>query len=290
MSLKHLVPLKDYVPTIYTGVKEIDALIKSEESIFDVLISLIDQEYARIHIQTSDEIGVLRFEQLMGITADPTIESLEFRKQRLLTRSNATLPYSTIWLRVYLNSVIGEHNYELNIDYDNDIITLYGYLLDYSWAREAANVIKVIKPCQMIFVNVPTMIQSVGLLFWSDINTWDSATWDDKNTWFDYAYLTSDELVDYNKQPQSNSNFQALLNNIGNIKLNNTNLVQDLTITVKNDTIYIQFDVPENIKLLEFVEILDIRSQSLLSTNCYIDTPSGTNIVIRLSCYLRKET
>lgn len=289
MSLNNLVPLKDYVPTIYTGVKEIDALIKSEESIFDVLISVIDKEYARIHIQTSDEIGVLRFEQLMGITADPTLESLEFRKQRLLTRSNATLPYSTIWLRVYLNSVIGEHNYELNIDYDNDIITLYGYLLDYSWTREATNVIRVIKPCQMIFINVPTMIESVAPIYWVDDNTWNNTSWNDDNYWQEYKYIKSSEVGGYEKQIEGTTQFNNLLNHITGIRLNNIQIITSITKTVNNDTIYVEFEVPQNIKLLEYVDVLNEQLLPMISTNCFIDTPTGTKIVIRLSCYDRKE-
>lgn len=289
MSLEHLVPLKQYIPKVYEGVKEMDVLTDVQEQWFNILISITNKEYARFYIQTCDEIGVARFESVFKITPNPQIESLDFRKQRLLTRCNTTLPYSTVWLRAYLNAVIGQYNYELNIDYDNDIITLYGYLLDYSWAREATNVIRDTKPCNMVFINIPTMIESVGLLYWVDENTWGSSNWDDNNIWLDYSYLSSDQLVDYIKQPQSSPDFQNLLNSVYSVILNNDTQIMDLNITTKDDTIYVQFNVPENIKLLEFVEILDNHNAQLVSTDCFIDTPSGTDIVIRLSCYKRKE-
>lgn len=289
MSLEHLVLLKQYVPAVYEGVKEMDVLTDVQEQWFKILISIMDKEYARMYIQTCDEIGIARFESILKITPNPQIESLDFRKQRVLTRCNATLPYSAVWLRVYLNAVIGEHNYELNFDYDNDIITLYGYLLDYSWAREATTVIRDVKPCNMVFINIPTMIESVGPIFWLDESTWNSTNWDDSNIWTDYNFLTSDQLVDYNKQPQSSQEFQALLNSVKSVRLNHNSLITNVNIDVHDDTIFIQFTVPENIKLLEFVEILDNQDAQLVGTKCFIDTPSGTSIVIRLSCYKRKE-
>lgn len=288
MSLQHLVSLENYVPTIYKDVKEIDALIKSEDYLFDILISIVNKEYARMFIQTCDLKGVEKFEQILEITPDPTIESLDFRKERLITRCNSTLPYTTIWLKVYLNSVLGQHNYELNIDYKDQIIRLYGYLLDYSWSREATNVINTIKPCNMIFINIPTMIENVGLLYWFDGNTWNASNWNDENIWNDYNFLSSEEVVNYDKQPENSDAFQILLNSLSAVKLNNSHTLQ-ITPTVKDDTIYIEFIVPEDIKLLQDVKILDVNNILLVSTECYIDTPSGTQVVIRLSCYKGKD-
>lgn len=288
MSLQHLVSLENYVPTIYKDVKEIDALIKSEDYLFDILVSIVNKEYARMFIQTCDLKGVEKFEQILEITPDPTIETLDFRKERLITRCNSTLPYTTIWLKVYLNSVLGQHNYELNIDYKDQIIRLYGYLLDYSWSREATNVINTIKPCNMIFINIPTMIENVGLLYWFDGNTWNASNWNDENIWYDYNFLSSDEVINYDKQGQDTDAFQVLLNNLKSVRLNKSKTLQAIP-TIKDDTIYIEFIVPEDIKLLEYVEILDELNVPLVFTQCYIDTPSGTNIVIRLSCYKGKD-
>lgn len=290
MSLEHLVSLEEYVPSIYKGVKEMDVLTDVQEEWFSILISIMDKEYARMYIQTCDEIGIARFENVLKITPNPSIESLDFRKQRVLTRCNATLPYSTIWLKVYLNAVIGQYNYELNIDYDNDIITLYGYMSDYSWAKEAAIVIRDVKPCNMVFINIPTMIESVAPVYWMDDSTWENSIWQDTKLWYDYHFLTSQELVDYDKQQVSSQEFQYLNSNVNSVRLNSNEIIMDITKTAVQDTLYIQFTVPENIKLLQYVEILDKYSVPIVFTNCFIDTPTGTDIVIRLSCYKRKGT
>lgn len=287
MSLEHLVPLNDYVPAIYKDVKEMDVLVDVQEEWFKVLTSIMDKEYARLYIQTCDEIGIARFERVLKITANPSIESLEFRKERALTRCNATLPYTAIWLRVYLNAVLGEQNYELVIDYDNDIITLYGYVLDYSWSRESSLVIRDIKPCNMVFINVPTLIEHVSFMYWLDEDTWDSDIWDDNNLWTDFKLLKREELINYEKQT-SGPAYDLLKDVIGFVTLNDTEDVNLLEVTERNGIINATFEIPENIKLLELVELKDKNGGRLFVTPCYIDTPTGTIAEFRISCYIRK--
>ena len=289
MSLEHLVPTSEYVPDVYKGVKEMDELVKAEDHNWDILISLVDKEYARMYIQTSDEIGVERFERVMQITADPSIETLDFRKERLLARSNSTLPYTTIWIRNYLNAVLGEPNYELDVDYDNLIITLYGFLLDYSWAREVGITIRTTKPCNVVFINVLTLIENVEFQKWVDENTWNSDIWNDENIWSEFNIIPKNLLPDYEKLPEDHSNTQAILNEIKNIRLNKNTTIEELGISVQSGTIYIEFTVSEDIKLLTDVEIIDKNDSALLYTPCYIDTPSGTKLIIRITCYQKKE-
>lgn len=289
MSLEHLVSLDNYVPSIYKDVREIQELIKSEDYLFDILISIVDKEYARMFIQTSDLAGVEKFERVLQITADPTIETLEFRKERLLTRCNSTLPYSTIWLRIFLNSVLGEHNYELSIDYKNDIIRLYGYLVNYSWSKEATRVIRQTKPCNMIFINIPTLIENIGFMYWQDNNTWNDSSWNDENVWEELKYLSSDEIINYKQEPATSEGFKIPYETINTIKLNNNKSIKNIKKSIKDDTMYIEFTVPNDIKLLESVEVIDRNGTTMVSNECYIDTPSGTNIVMRLLFYRNKD-
>lgn len=290
MGLEHLVPTSEYVPDVYKGVKEMDELVKAQDHNWDILISLVDKEYARMYIQTSDEIGVERFERVMEITADPSIETLEFRKERLLARSNSTLPYTTIWLRNYLNAVIGETNYELDVDYDDLIITLYGFLLDYSWSREVAYTIRDIKPCNVVFINIPTIIENIEFQKWFDENTWNSDIWNDENIWNEFNVIPKKDLPNYVKLPEEHENPQIILNELQNIRLNKEIIINDFSLSVQSGTIYIEFLSPEDTKTLTYIEILDKRGLTLLYTPCYIDTPAGTKLIIRITCYEKRES
>ena len=288
MSLEHIVSTSEYVPAVYDGVKEMEELVKCEDFVWDVLISLVDKEYARMYIQTSDEIGVERLERVYKITASPAIETLDFRKERLLARANSTLPYTTIWLRNYLNAVLGEQNYELDVDYDDLIITLYGFLLDYSWAQEVHKTIREIKPCNVVFVNIPTLIENVEFQKWLDEKTWNTDKWNDENIWSEFRVLSKTDLPNYKKLPETHENTQTILNELKTVRLNKETVITDIGISVQSGTIYIEFNVPEEIKLLEYVEVLDVNGVTLLYTPCYIDTPTGTKLIIRITCYEKK--
>lgn len=287
MSLDHLVPITEYVPTIYKGVKEMDVLCEVEDEILEQVVSTLEKEGTRMCIQTSDEIGVRRYERVYSITPNPEIETLDFRKERLLTRSNISLPYSTIWLRNYLNAVIGKNNYELKIDYENLVVRLYGYLLDYNWAREFSKVIRDTKPCNIIFINIPTMIEHLGFEYWLDDNTWDDSVWNDTNIWQDYRVLTSEELIHYKKETDE-SKLNILKGQVNSIKLNNSTVIENMSKTVNDNIVTVNFTVPDSISLLQSVEILEPTGQTLLSIQCFIDTPSNTQIEIRLNCYYKE--
>ena len=288
MTLKDLVPIQEYVPTIYKDVKEMDAFCESLDFLWDVLISSADEEYARMFIQSSDEIGVERFERILKITADPSIESLDFRKERLLTRCNSTLPYTTIWLRNYLNSVLGYTNYELEVDYENLAVKLYGYLLNYSWAKEVGIMIRHILPANVIFINVPTLIQSIELQDWLDEGTWNSDIWNDENYWSELNIIPKDELQKYQPLPNGHPTPEYIMGKIKSIRLNETETIKNIKKSIQDGVIHLEFRIPETTKLLTYLEVIDVNDGVLVYTPCYIDSPSGTTTIMKITCYERK--
>lgn len=284
MALEHLVSTKEYVPAIYKDVKEMDALCISEDYLFDMLVGVLAKEYNRMFIQTSDEIGVARFEAIYKIVANPQTESLDFRKARLLLRSNTVPPYSTIWLRNYLNSVIGENNYDLKIDYKNLTMTLYGFLTDYNWVNEVVRTIQSAKPLQMIFINIPTIIDNLCFERWVDKNTWDSDIWNDENFWNEFKVLDN-EQIKHCKPSTDVVSIDILKNDIVTINLNNDTTIYDFEKRVVENTIYLNFVVPNNLKLLTAIQLLGKDGKQILLKNCYIPSDQTTEIEIRLNCY-----
>ena len=290
MTLEHLVPINEYVPTIYKDVKEMDAFCNSQDFLWDTLVNNLGKEYTRMFIQTADEIGVERFERIAKITADPSSESLDFRKERLLSRCNSTLPYTTIWLRNYLNSVLGQSNYELKVDYKNLIIQLYGYLLDYSWSKEVGIMIRHVMPANVVFINIPTLIENIEFQEWWDDNTWNHDIWHDENIWNEFNVIPKSSLPNYTKLPEEHEHTQIILNELKSVRLNGQSVIEELGISVQSGTIYVEFLVPDEVKLLTYVEVLDKQGFTLLYTPCYVDTPTGTKLIIRITCYEKKES
>lgn len=290
MSLEHLVPLKEYVPAIYKDCKEMDELVRVEDNIFQTLRSVGVKEYARFYIQTSDEEGVRRFENILKITPNPAIETLQFRKERLLTRCNSTLPYTTIWLRNYLNSILGKDNYELDVDYKDLIIRLYGQILDYSWSKEANDIINEVKPCNVIFINIPTVINNLTFQNWWDEGTWGSDIWNDDNVWTEYRILTRDEMPDYEKETDD-VNLNTLKDEIISAKLNNndTLIITNIQKDIRDNTLYINFYVPQGVTTVTNIKLINSLGNAIISSDSLIAANTGTQINIRFTSWKKKE-
>ena len=87
-----------------------------------------DKILANQFVMTADNDGILMFEKLYGIIANPG-ESLQFRRERILNRIRLLPPFTETFLRALLDKFIGEGSYTLAVDYANYIIYInYGFL------------------------------------------------------------------------------------------------------------------------------------------------------------------
>lgn len=74
-------------------------------------------------IQTADEETIKRIERILGISAQPS-DTLEYRRQRILTATQQTSPFTEWHLRDRLTELFGDE-YTLMIDPENCTISIY---------------------------------------------------------------------------------------------------------------------------------------------------------------------
>ena len=118
-----VVKMKRYFPRFYDGYVEIDAIIDTEDKAFEEIGVNFRRAINNQFIKLADETGISAYEVLFDVIADPSTETLEERRDRLLNRVSVIPYYTTIFLRNRLDSLIGAGLYNLIIDYDN--YTLY---------------------------------------------------------------------------------------------------------------------------------------------------------------------
>lgn len=284
MSLEHLVPITEYVPTIYNGVPEMDNICKGEDGIFNLFVRDLQLEQQRMCIQSSDEVGVLRQENIHSIVANTSTENLDFRKERLITRCNIKLPYSTIWLRNYLNSILGADNYDLQIDYVNDEIRLYGYLLNQNWHFEVNNTINKIKPCNMVFLNIPTPYQNVQILNWNDNLTWNSNSWDDTNKWDDFFLLPNPVPEGYIRESDTNT-LRNVANYVQKIIVNDDVEIENYTKQTVANSVNVSFKTPEHVTQITKIQIVNEYGATVVQFDTLIPITQETMIMCKLVAY-----
>ena len=74
-------------------------------------------------IQTADEETIKRIERILGISAQPS-DTLEYRRQRILTATQQTSPFTEWHLRERLTELFGD-DYTLTVDSENSTISIY---------------------------------------------------------------------------------------------------------------------------------------------------------------------
>lgn len=153
--------MKRYFPRFYDGYVEIDAIIDTEDKAFEEIGVNFRRAINNQFIKLADEAGISAYEVLFDVIADPSTETLEERRDRLLNRVSVIPYYTTIFLRNRLDSLIGVGLYNLIIDYDNYTLYLESAAKNQLYYNEIAVLMSNIKPCNIVFINMPLVSQQI---------------------------------------------------------------------------------------------------------------------------------
>lgn len=156
-----VVKMKRYFPRFYDGYVEIDAIIDTEDKAFEEIGVNFRRAINNQFIKLADETGISAYEVLFDVIVDPSTETLEERRDRLLNRVSVIPYYTTIFLRNRLDSLIGAGLYNLIIDYDNYTLYLESAAKNQLYYNEIAVLMSNIKPCNIVFINMPLVSQQI---------------------------------------------------------------------------------------------------------------------------------
>lgn len=147
--------LGSFVPHIYKDVTEMDAIIDAEQRQLSSAQTEASQAFANTFVLTANYEGIEMFEMMLGIIADPTTESMEFRRQRVLNRITLAPPFTFRFLKKRLDDIIGKGAWNAHVDFNNYTLYVESSALNQNWYQELEFTINQIKPCNIIFTNVP---------------------------------------------------------------------------------------------------------------------------------------
>lgn len=147
--------LGSFVPHIYKDVTEMDAIIDAEQIQLSSAQTEASQAFANTFVLTANYEGIEMFEMMLGIIADPATESLEFRRQRVLNRITLAPPFTFRFLKKRLDDIIGKDAWNAYVDFNNYTLYVESSALNQNWYQELEFTINLIKPCNIIFTNVP---------------------------------------------------------------------------------------------------------------------------------------
>lgn len=231
--------LKSFLPSIYDGIVEMEALISSEEALMDIARRELVSAFANTFVLTSDESGVIMFERMLGITASLQTEDLEFRRDRVLNRLAMSPPFTFNFLKLKLNEIIGENKWTAYIDFESHTLYVEAAATDQNWYSEVEFTVNRVKPCNMVFVNVPRTAESIVM---SEQISYSKSLWRYRlGSWRlgQYSFSTPDGggII---KMDQTRSVENALLADAANF------VAEDISAVLINDSVkIIDFNVKE---------------------------------------------
>ena len=169
------VDLVSYLPPYLTEFKETVAALEAENPEYRLIWEETDKVLKNEFIDTADEYGISRFENMLKIFPNPD-ETLEVRRTKVKVQWMNSALYTKRGIESLLLSICGEDGYKLNVSADEYFVDAQVALATKSQRDSVSELFERILPCNMNF----TVEQLFNL--WGDMRVykWGSLT---KMTW-----------------------------------------------------------------------------------------------------------
>ncbi len=243
-----------YFPNIYKEVMETKALIDVENKLFDALEDRTSEVENNQFVLTANERGLIIYERMLNIIANPGVETIQFRRERIINRLSTAPPYTLRYLKQRLNSLLGVDNYELELIYDEYILHLTTYIGAMGKLDELLRTLFAILPVNLDKTVHNKIIQDGEALFFIgqalDVSMVYDLTSDIKGdldaSGIDYIAqaidlgkeynLSADSIKDFNLD--SNNKIGASIDNMMKYQLSSDiNSQEEVTVEVKESTV-----------------------------------------------------
>lgn len=242
--------LGSFVPSVYDGIVEMHDIINSEERVMDIARKEMSAAFANTFVLTADESGVIMFEKMLNITANAQTEDLEFRRDRILNRMAMSPPFTLRFLKHKLDEIMGVGSWNAYIDYNNYTLYVESSAVNQNWYSEVEFTISRVKPCNMVFINVPRTAMNINL---SEEISYAQKNWNYRlGSWrlgqSSFATLTEGGVI---KMAETKSIQPSLLNDAANF------VAGDIASVILNDRFQIEEfslkQVSDNVVSIEYV-------------------------------------
>ena len=152
---------RELFPSVYNGVLEISVLSETDDVLLDQSLAKLERAQLNQFILTADEETISVYEKMFSILANPTTETLQFRRERILNRMSLQPPFTMRWLQNKLDEIIGVGKWDAYVDYANRTLYVESFVVNQQWFNELRITINRIKPCNLVFVNKPLIMADV---------------------------------------------------------------------------------------------------------------------------------
>lgn len=152
-----------YLPEYYREIEDIKELAATESIELDNMEIAIQQLLDDQYVMTASVDAIKRRERMLGIQADPTTESLNFRRRRLINRYSTKPPFTRRWLQQQLDRLVGPGMTIVSVDPQQFILTVTANIENANVFREVIHTVDVVKPANMVYQQNTALHADIGL-------------------------------------------------------------------------------------------------------------------------------
>lgn len=175
--------ISDYMPELYNRNIEMNNIIDSEEDeLEDRLKFGIENSFKDTFAVIATEKGLQNFEKMFNIKVNPDEDTLEFRRQRIISRLVSSIPFTETYLKNQLNMFLGKGTWNYTIDYNNYSITINSLKPGNAWYQELLDFLDRTIPCNMDWII--NIYSATWAQVYETFNTWQDL-YDSEMTWQD---------------------------------------------------------------------------------------------------------
>lgn len=152
-----------YLPEYYREIEDFKALSNTETIELDNMEIAIQQLLDDQFVMTASVDAIKRRERMLGIQADPTTESLEFRRKRLINRYSTKPPFTRRWLQQQLDRLVGPGMTIVSVDPQQFILIVTANIENANVFREVIHTVDAVKPANMVYQQNTALHADIGL-------------------------------------------------------------------------------------------------------------------------------
>jgi uncharacterized protein YmfQ (DUF2313 family) len=152
-----------HLPEFYREIEDFVELADTETIELDLMGSAVDQLFDDQFVETSGLQAIKRREQMLGIQADPTTETLDFRRKRILNRYQTKPPFTIRYLQRQLDMLVGQGMAIVSVDTANRVLTVAANIDNANVFKEVLRTIETIKPANMVYQQNTALQEGITL-------------------------------------------------------------------------------------------------------------------------------
>ncbi|WP_410769571.1 putative phage tail protein [Fontibacillus sp. BL9] len=154
--------LLEYLPEIYHDVIDFVELIETESVEIISAEQAVNALFYSQFVTTATEQGIKHREKILGIQADQTTETLEFRRKRLINRYSTKPPFTVRYLQQRLDFLVGTGLTIVSADPQTFILTVTANIDNAAVFKEVERTVRVVKPANMIYQQQTSLEDVIG--------------------------------------------------------------------------------------------------------------------------------